>query len=246
MLSHREEKLIRSLRLKKFRKQEQLFVVEGTKLLQEAIQSSYAVEQLFATADWLEQNKLPDVPINEISLSDLKKVSNLSQPPGVLALVSMKNNLKVVDNELVLVLEHVQDPGNLGTILRSALAFGVNTVVCSTDTVDCYSPKVVQASMGALFHLHVIYTDLSDYLKERKKISTIYGAHLEGENLYQTELKQPATLVMGNESHGLSQSIEQCIDHNVRIPHDSSVESLNVSMATTIILAEFRRRMEDY
>lgn len=243
MLSHRQEKLIRSLRMKKFRKQEQLFVVEGTKLLQEALQSTYVVEQLFATADWMKQNELPDVPTNAIDYNALKKISNLSQPPGVLALVSMKHKLKAVDNDLVLGLEYVQDPGNLGTILRSAAAFGVKTVVCSTDTVDCYSPKVVQASMGALFHLNVIYTDLSDYLKERKKISTIYGAHLDGDNLYQTEIKQPATLVMGNESNGLSQSIEQCIDQNVRIPHDASVESLNVSMATTVILAEFRRRM---
>lgn len=245
MLSHREEKLIRSLRMKKFRKQEQLFVVEGTKLLQEALKSTYAVEQVFATADWMDQNESPEVPIKAIDFNALKKVSNLSQPPGVLALVSMKHKLKAVDNDLVLALEHVQDPGNLGTILRSAAAFGVKTVVCSSDTVDCYSSKVVQASMGALFHLNVIYTDLPDYLKERRKISTTYGAHLEGENIYQTELKRPATLIMGNEAKGLSQSIEQYVDQNLRIPHNASVESLNVSMATTVILAEFRRRMSE-
>lgn len=244
MLSHREEKLIRSLRMKKFRKQEQLFIVEGSKLLKEVLNSSYKVESVFATREWMEQNEWADVSIQALSFDELKKVSNLSHPPGVLALVSMKHSMRSVDTDLVLALEHLQDPGNLGTILRSAAAFGVKTVVCSSDTVDCFSPKVVQASMGALFHLNVLYTDLADYLKERNKVSTIYGAHLAGENLYQTAINYPATLVMGNEAKGLSEKLSKLLDQQLRIPHEAAVESLNVSMATTVILADFRRRLE--
>lgn len=243
-LSQREEKLIRSLRQKKYRKKEQLFIVEGTKLLSEVQKSAYELVQVFASSEWLATEGIDFKNVREVEETDLKKVSNLSQPPGVLALVAMKHEVKVAESDFTLALEHIQDPGNLGTILRSAAAFGVKTVLCSTDTVDCYSPKVVQASMGALFHLNVVYTDLESYLSQEKERKRIYGTHLEGENLYKTTLQQPAILVMGNEANGLSPKLEKLLHQKLCIPHDASVESLNVSMATTVFLAEYRRRVD--
>lgn len=245
-ISKREEKIIASLKQKKYRSQHSLFVAEGEKLIQEVLNSDYDVVNILLSKD-LSFNFKNDQKSLYLQCDDriMKRLSNLTSPPGAIAVISTKLNHPLKESAICLMLDRIQDPGNLGTILRSAAAFGVKTVICSSDTVDCYSPKVVQASMGALFHLNIVYTNLADFLKENVKKSTIYGAHLEGENLYQVPLKKPAIVVMGNEANGVSLELNQLLDQKIRIPHDSSVESLNVSMATTVILAEFRRRMSE-
>ncbi|MEQ8908517.1 MAG: RNA methyltransferase [Vicingaceae bacterium] len=242
MISKKQEKLIRSLRQKKYRKEHQLFLVEGEKLVEEAIQSDFEIAQIFCVSG-MEPSAKTSVAITEISDRSMKAISNLSTPPGILALVRQKEGSLPQRPDLVLALENVRDPGNLGTIIRSADAFGVKLIVCSPETTDAYSPKVVQASMGSIFHIPFVYKDLSQFFQEQLKAHTLYGLHLEGENLYQCELKKPTCLVMGNESSGLSKRLEQVVDSNLKIPIAGEAESLNVSMATTVVLAEFRRRL---
>lgn len=241
MLSNREQKIIRSLKLKKYRSIEECFVIEGNKLLEEAIKSSFLIDSIYATTQWIASNPM-EMEVNEIAERELKKISNFTTPPGCLAVVKFPKEKLEKSSDLILALEHIQDPGNLGTILRSSLAFGVYTVVCSADSVDCFSPKVVQASMGAIFHLNIVYTDLVEYLANNKSNMAIYGAHLKGNGLYKTKFKKPAILVMGNESQGLSKELSEQIEHQIKIEHSTLVESLNVSMATAILLSEFRRQ----
>ncbi len=241
MLSNREEKLIRALRQKKTRQAENSFLIEGDKLLLEAIKSNFKILHVFTTPSWNLASKI-NIDSKVISERELKKVSNLKTPPGCLAILEMPNTMPIQLTDLTLVLDQLQDPGNLGTIIRSAAAFGVEQIICSTNTVDLYNPKVVQATMGALFHVRVYYKDLKEYLTNLSSKLLVYGAHLKGENIYQSELKTPALLLMGNESQGISPSLESFIHHKIKIPQSKKVESLNVSMATAVILSEFKRQ----
>jgi|SRR5690554_2006147 len=241
-LSNREEKLIRGLRLKKTRQSENCFLIEGDKLLLEAMNSQFNIIDVYATPSWSDSSKL-NIVTKEISERELKSLSNLKTPPGCIAIVEIPKTKNIEVGDLNLAIEHLQDPGNLGTIMRSAAAFGVKNVTCSTDTVDCYNPKVVQASMGAIFQLQITYTDLKTHLEALPENHYVYGAHLAGENIYQTSLKTPATLLMGNESNGISEILEKLIHKKLKIPQSEAVESLNVSMATAVILSEFRRQI---
>jgi len=240
-LTRNQEKLIRSLQRKKGRKEEGMFVVEGEKMVRESLDSEFKVHFVAVCSNLQEEfDSEKTFLADEVAMN---RVSTFKTPPGVLAVVELRTSVNLEESDLILVLDHIQDPGNLGTIIRTADAFGVKTIVCSLDTVDCYSPKVVQATMGSIFRMNIHYLDLDFYLSERKRSSTIYAAHLEGENIYQTKLEYPATLLIGNESNGVNSELMKRVNTPVKIPIEGEAESFNASIATAIILGEFKRQL---
>lgn len=250
MISKNRIKLIRSLELKKFRKQEGLFVAEGPKLVGELMQA-FPLSYVAATAAWLAQwqHTFPShTEVDHVNNEELKRASLLQHPQEVIALFEIPQSTcsltKIAEQELVLALDGVQDPGNLGTIIRLADWFGIGHIFCSSDCTDIFNPKAVQASMGAIARVQVHYIDLEMELSAFQ--GPIYGTHLDGENLYQQKLSQTGVIIMGNEGKGISAGVSQKVNSRLYIPtYPSSrqaVESLNVAMATAIVCAEFRRR----
>ena len=252
MISNAKLKHFANFRLAKNCADENVFVVEGEKMAGEALRSNFRIKALCATYDWLDNNqdkvaeRLSLCDIYEVSEMELKRISNMQTPNKVWILVQKpdESHLETVLSGLVLVLDRIQDPGNMGTILRIADWFGVRHVVCSRDTVNYLNPKVVQASMGSIFRIQVHYTDLESFLTmSHNKGITVYGAFLGGADIYNSPIKPNAVLVIGNESKGISKNLESCITHKISIPNfGGTCESLNASVATGIICAEFRRR----
>ena len=239
MIAKNQIKYIRGLSLKKNRIKEQCFVVEGEKCLAELLNSSFEIVELFALKDWIDENKAVFDKIQAIRFKELERISNLKSPNKVLAVVKMKEQ-KIIQQKsaVTLVLDDINDPGNLGTIIRMCDWFGVKQIICSENTVDIYNPKVVQSTMGSLFRTHVIYTDLIKYLA--KVTTPVYGAYMDGENVKDIESNQKAHLVMGNEANGISEKIEKHISKRVAIKNmGGNIESLNVAVATSILLHEF-------
>lgn len=253
MLSKNKIKYIQSLARKKHRDAEKVFLVEGDKMVAEALSSGLQVKLLCATAEFLNANNLLSASATEtiqVDADELRKVSLLQSPQNSLAVVAMPSvqfSMEEIGNKLSLALDFIQDPGNMGTIIRLADWFGIEHILCSTTTVDCYNPKVIQASMGAIFRVKIHYIDLPQTLAELKQQGLpTYGAFLEGENIYAKPLAQKGILVMGNEGNGISPEVEVAITDKIHIPsfatNGSGSESLNVSMATAICLSEFKRR----
>lgn len=238
MITANQKKFVKSLAQKKYRTEHNCFVVEGVKLVEELLQSDYEVLTIYATASWVEDN--PAINAEQISTKDLSIISSLKTANEVLAMVKQKQNgLVDYDSSLTIALDNLQDPGNLGTIIRTADWFGIKTIVCSENTVDIYNPKVIQATMGSLFRVNVVYTDLIKFFKENSNLS-VYGALLDGDNVYQKELnKNGSVLLMGNESKGISEQLFPYITDKILIPKIGQAESLNVSTATAILCAEF-------
>ncbi len=240
MLSKNQIKLITSLKHKKYRIELQLFVAEGIKGVNEFLYSNSKLEKLFCTEDVYSSFKKFDPQI--ISETELSKISGLTTPNKVLGLFKIPEVAKIDEEGLILMLDDINDPGNLGTIIRLCDWFGVKQLVCSNNTVDCYNQKVVQATMGSLVRIPITYCDLKEFLKQTKL--PIYGALMDGENVYSMGLEQNAILVMGNESNGISQKIASLINTQITIPRYNKktiTESLNVATATAILLNEFRR-----
>jgi len=240
MLSKNQIKLINSLKKKKFRSQNRLFIAEGVKVVEELLNSQFILHSLYGRDTYSNRFFLEDLQI--ISEKELKSISEFTNPNQVLAVFEIPEKEKIKNTGLTLVLDEINDPGNLGTIIRLCDWFGVDQLVCSLNTVDCYNPKVVQASMGSLSRLSIIYTDLVDFLEKENR--SVYGALLEGENIYKTTLSNDAVLVMGNESNGISNEIQKLISKPITIPQFGKVqktESLNVATATAVLLSEFRR-----
>ncbi len=241
MLNKNQSKLVTSLQQKKYRMQHQLFVVEGIKVVNEFLSSSYSLEKLFCVEDSLSLFNAYNPQI--ITEKELSKISNLSTPNKVVGLFKIPTAPKNIEKGLILVLDTINDPGNLGTIIRLSDWFGVSHIVCSKNTVDCYNSKVVQATMGSLARLPIQYINIEKFLQETPL--PIYGALMDGENVYATNLKQEAILIMGNESNGISKKIKAFIHTKITIPRYSKTtrtESLNVATATAILLSEFRRK----
>ena len=242
MLSKSQIKLIKSLAQKKFRNKHELFIVEGLKGVGEFVDSDFELVSLFTTGETFD---ISDDRLNFVEKSELKKITSLKTPQEVLAVFKIPRQNIVKTEGLVLALDGVRDPGNLGTIIRLCDWFGVENLICSLDTVDCYNPKVVQASMGSLARVNITYLDLHEYLKQQKEFP-IYGTLLQGENIYESELKESAIVVMGNEANGISKEIESLIIDKITIPQfgkNQSAESLNVATATSIVLSEFKRNL---
>ena len=237
-LSNKYHKLITSLSQKKYRQKHQLFVVEGVKVVREFLKSSYELEILFSTDN---DFSFLDCFI-EVSPQELKKISSLKTPNKVLALFKIPREIKVDSSGLIVALDTINDPGNLGTIIRLCDWFGVKQLICSRETVDCYNSKVVQASMGSLTRVSISYLNLAAYL-ERLSLP-IFVADMDGVSVYKSQLPSSAILVMGNEANGISEPIKQLISNKLSIPrygNSQQAESLNVASATAILLNEFRR-----
>lgn len=238
MLTKSQQKLIQSLKLKKFRDREGLFVVEGIKPIREFLNSEMELHSLFALDDYFKTQFI------QIEEKQLAKISFLKTPQKALALFRIPDTVEAIAEELILALDSVRDPGNLGTIIRMCHWFGVKNIICSEDTVDCYNPKVVQATMGSLARVNLHYLHLEDFLSQSnlpKFVTT-----LDGNSIYREQLPENAILVMGNEANGISNAILSLVDNRITIPrfqNNSKIESLNVATATSICLNEFRRNL---
>ena len=252
MLSKNKIKFIQSLDRKKIRDERGVFLAEGNKLVEEALFSDFEIELLVATEEFMSERNIASTAFEIITTDreSIKKASLLQSPQEALAVIK-KPSLPASEikcaGRLSLALDCIQDPGNLGTILRIANWFGINQIICSPDTVDGYNPKVVQASMGAIFRVKLLYTGLFDFLQDKKKSGCpVYGTFLDGENIYQQQLSPSGILVMGNEGNGISAEIEPLISGKLFIPsfaeNNTKPESLNVAVATAICCSEFRRR----
>ena len=251
MLSKTKIKQVRALTLKKFRDETNTFVAEGNKLVADML-PKFECELLIAKPSWMATQG--DIPANELLVAsdeDISKVSSLKSPQDVLAV--FRRPAWLIDDtdpkeQLVLALDGIQDPGNLGTIIRLADWFGIEHIVCSPDTADAFGPKVVQATMGALARVKVHYTNLCDYLREQAgRQIPIYGTFLDGEDLYAKELSEAGIIIMGNEGNGIRKETEQLVTEKLYIPNypkeRETSESLNVAIATAVVCAEFRRRI---
>lgn len=239
MLSNSQIKLINSLSQKKYRNKNRLFVAEGIKVIKELLNSSYELHMLFTEVDlfFVAKDKLTMVTSRE-----LKKITKLSSPQSALALFKIPETEEKPLQNLIVALDGIRDPGNLGTIIRLCDWFGVKQLLCSKDTVDCYNEKVVQATMGSLTRVHIIYTDLYETLRESNL--PIFGTFMDGENVYKASLPSSGILILGNEANGISSSIATLAKQKLSIPQfgkNKHTESLNVATATAILLSEWRR-----
>lgn len=242
MFSKSQIKLIKSLSQKKFRNNLGLFIIEGKKGIFELLNSSFELHSIYTTEDIFKTSEDLTEIITEV---ELKKISNLHTPQTALAIFK----IPVVESPRVqglqVALDEVKDPGNLGTIIRLCDWFGIEDLICSHGTVDCYNPKVVQATMGSISRVRIHYLDLAEFLSFAKEKTSVYGTFLEGKNVYTQTLSPEGILVMGNEANGITSEIEKIISKKLLIPQfgkAKNTESLNVATATSIFLSEFRRR----
>lgn len=239
MITKAQQKLIRSLEQKKYRQREGLFVAEGPKVVGDLMAAGFEPVMTFDDAD------------------DVKRLSFLQHPQGVLAVFRIPNanvntnvnaqpsTLHTQPSTLTLALDGIQDPGNLGTIIRIADWFGISNIICSEDTVDAYNPKVVQATMGSIARVNIIYTNLLELLDGLPADFPVYGTLLDGENIYTQELTPHGLIIMGNEGNGISDAVRQRVNRRLLIPdfhNGDTADSLNVAIATAITCSEFRRR----
>ena len=239
-ISKNQLKLITSLSQKKYRQKHDLFIAEGVKVLNELLNSTFEIETLFCTDDF--EATISEEKVVRISETELKKVSTLKSPNKALGIFKIPKEKAVQNSGLTIALDAINDPGNLGTIIRLCDWFGVTQLVCSKDTVDCYNQKVVQASMGSLTRISIHYTDLENYITKSNLDTFI--ADMDGENVYKTKLPKEGILVMGNEANGVSEEIKSLLQHKISIPRfgeTQETESLNVATATAILLSEFKR-----
>lgn len=237
MLTAHTIKILQSLDKKKFRQKYNLFLVEGNKIIRELPDSRFKIKEIFST----DPQKLDrmEAPVTHISENELKKISFLQNPKDSVAVCYLHPEEKTEDKNLQLVLDGIQDPGNLGTMIRLADWFGIEQIVCSEDTVDFYNPKVIMASMGSFTRVNIVYTNLTEYLSETENINI--GTDMDGENIYSFERPEKMNLILGNEGNGMRPETEELLHKSVMIPRfgkSQSTESLNVSMAAGIILGQ--------
>ena len=241
MVSKNLIKLITSLQQKKFRQVHKLFIAEGAKVIEELLNSNYELYYLYQTELIFKNVSQENFEI--ISEQDLKKITALTTPNNCLALFKIPVSNVVFTNELTLVLDDIRDPGNLGTIIRLCDWFGIKQLVCSMQTVDIYNPKVIQATMGSISRVSIVYQNLEDFLS--KNTMPVYGTFMDGKNVYGESLIEKSILILGNEANGISSSITKYVTNSIAIPRFGNLqvtESLNVATATAIFLSEFKRK----
>ena len=254
MLSKNKIRFISSLKTKKVRDEENLYVIEGDKLVREFLNAGIRLKILAAKAEFLDslphdKLKLAD-EAESVSYEELKQMSSLKTPHNALAVLPMNKlslNYDEIFRKRIAALDCIQDPGNLGTIIRAAAWFGINSIVCSPDSVDMYNPKVIQSTMGAILHVDVHYTELHDFLKAAKeKEIPVYGTFLEGDSIYEHKLASSGIILLGNESKGISDDLISFVTDRIFIPAAGKsrpgIDSLNVGMAASVIFSEFMRR----
>ena len=240
MLNKNQVKLIQKLQQKKYRNELNLFIVEGKKSIVEFLQAGYRLELLIATEVFA--TALNGQPITLVSKEELRKVSNLKNPDEGLAIFHHHQHKGILQEGVILALDNVQDPGNLGTLIRLCDWFGIETLICNSQTVDCYNPKVVQATMGSLTRVAVHYVDLAGFLATCAL--PLYAMDLDGENLYTTEFPEDCVLILGNEANGISPEVRALTDGIITIPRFGKLqqtESLNVAMAGAIVVSQVRK-----
>jgi TrmH family RNA methyltransferase len=248
MLSKSQISFIKSLHQKKYRKESGIFIIEGIKSITEFINSSYQVHSLYYTAPYaslLPKNNA-NIKLFEVNNAELNKISTLQTPQGILALVhipvAQHLSLEKLQNCFTLVLDDIQDPGNLGTIIRTADWFGIKNIICSNNTVEAYNPKTVQSTMGSLCRVNVMYTNLNDFLAQVK--IPVFGAVFNGENIYSTNWGKEGLILLGNEGHGINNDLMKKITSPVTIPCFGHAESLNVAVSAAIFCSELTRKTE--
>jgi len=253
MISQNRIKQINLLKNKKNRLKYNNFVAEGRKIVGELLKSNIKIEYIVATEHWIENNKLENISFEILTANDkeLKKISSLTTTQEVLAVVEIPKTVfdkNEISENLSIVLDGIQDPGNLGTIIRLADWFGIKNVFCSPNTVDLYNSKVIQATMGAFLRVKVHYLDIENLISEYNKTSDFetFGTFMEGENIYKKNLPNKGFIVMGNEGNGISPAVSKLIDNKINIPNFSTnpekTESLNVAIATAIVCSEFMKK----
>jgi RNA methyltransferase, TrmH family len=252
MLSKNQIKNISALHHKKFRREENLFIAEGEKVVKDLLNSGFKVKALYGTQEFFQRLSNGVIISKEVEMilitdDELRKISALSNPQHVLAVTEIPGEERKIDfeNGLKLVLDDINDPGNLGTLIRIAAWFGIDEIICSHHSVDCFNPKVVQSAMGALFQTHLYYRDLIEIFnmnKSQRKLP-VYGTVLDGKNIYKEKLSKDAFILVGNESSGINQDLLAFISDKITIPSfgGKKIDSLNVAIATGIVCAEFRR-----
>ncbi len=250
MISKARLKFIHSLERKKFRTEHNAFVVEGPKNVTD-MATAFRCIYIAATREWIEPNTdmLKTVQFDELTQEELRKSSFQEHPQQVMAIFELPDYDSAsidMQNQLVLALEDIQNPGNLGTIIRIADWFGIKDIICSYATADAFAPKTVQAAMGSLARVRVHYVDIKETLKKVMNDIPVYGTFLDGNDVYKTPLKKNGIIVMGNEGNGISEEISQLVTDKLTIPNynnfPTQADSLNVAVATAIVCAEFRRR----
>ena len=250
MLSKALQKRISSLENKKHRKESGLFVAEGGKTVLDLLTAGLKADKLIATTEWLQQHVIStDAEVIEVSNEEMKRISFQQAPQGMMGIFHQPQytmDPTMPERELCLALDNVQDPGNLGTIIRIADWFGIENIYCSIGTADIYNPKTIQATMGAVGRVKIHYVDLPAFIASIKEKTAIYGTFLDGDDIYKKELTTAGLIIMGNEGNGISKECSKHVTEKLFIPNyptgRETSESLNVSVATAIICSEFRRR----
>jgi TrmH family RNA methyltransferase len=241
MLSKARIKLIRSLQIKKYRQQEQLFVVEGAKSVAELLKSDFVIELIAGTGEYLSAIDKPASMLFEVQQKELETLGLFQSNESALAVARMKPNehFKPLPGEFVLALDDIRDPGNLGTIVRTADWFGISRIVASNETADLYNSKVISATMGSFTRVKMFYTDLETYLPT---VSTrLFGTFLDGQDVHLVDFSGGAVIVIGNEAHGISEAVSRCVTDRITIPRHGNAESLNAAIATAVICDNLRR-----
>jgi TrmH family RNA methyltransferase len=238
MVNKNQLKLIKSLHQKKYRNEHELFFVEGLKAVKELLNSNLKLVQVLTTNKFA--GDFLNLDAQQINEKELKKVSALHNPSGVLAVFETPKPKQIEIQDWVIALDDIRDPGNLGTIIRLCDWFGIKNLVCSKETVDCFNPKVLQATMGSIARVNIVYKDLEPFLSQTKL--PIYGTFMEGDSIYKEKYPEAGIVVLGNEANGISSRIERLIQQRITIPQfgSKSAESLNVATATAIVLSEIR------
>ena len=242
MLSKADIRYIKSLQVKKYRKQEQSFVVQGAKSVLELLASDFEVDQVFGTGQFLSDLKMKTrAKLTEVTEKELDGVGEFQTNNAALAIARIKPNVPVTvgPKEFALVLDDIRDPGNLGTIIRTADWYGIHKIIASEETADFYNPKVISSTMGSFTRVSVFYTDLQDYLSKSK--TKVYGTYLDGDDVHKVNFGTEGLIVIGNESRGIDPSLEQFISNKITIPRFGKAESLNAAIATAVICDNIRR-----
>lgn len=240
MVSKNQIKLITGLQQKKYRNEHQLFLAEGVKVIQELLQSNIVLDHLFETESIFEA--VPSAQKTLVKEADMKRMSALNTPSSCLAVFHIPAPQPIDSKGLIVALDDIRDPGNLGTIIRLCDWFGVTQLLCSNETVDLYNPKVIQSTMGSVSRVQVNYVDLNAFISETTL--PVFGTFMDGNNIYKEQLPSEGILIFGNEANGISTTLEQKIKNRIAIPRFGNLqqtESLNVATATAIFLSEFRR-----
>lgn len=246
MISKNKISEIRKLHSKKYREQQQLFIVEGIKSVEMLCSSGYRIKEIVVTDDSLSENKhfLDNQNVIVATKSEMERISTMQCAPEILAVACFQQDVQIPDNQPVIALDRISDPGNLGTIIRTADWFGIHHIVCSKDSVEFYNPKTIQATMGSFTNVTVHYVDLDIFLKKESMNRRVVGTFLEGQNLAGFDFLANDILVVGNEANGISKLVENIVTHRVTIPSryggQGTAESLNAAIATAIVLYKWR------